>query len=243
MGFTGLLHPDSVYDDAKGQLMREHLYPRLRRHYQFHNEKRLFKDVHHHTVFGVHVYSRWRTPIQFEHISNLYIPETIDGCYEHDGEGFVQGLKTENNEYNLRPHKKRIVTVDRDALKTFAACADSPETSSFHARMMRVHSIDSMTLLRKYANYPYRMHDLRDSTAFSQMWHETGAVNDGTIRRETRFPDTKYDFIYSGPHIFVSNPFASAPRPECRHNLDYDAIDLEFIPDNYLPRANLHTWK
>jgi hypothetical protein len=36
----------------------------------------------------------------------------------------------------------------------------------------------------------------------------------------------------------VGTPFYKTPRERCRHNKDYDVIDLESIPDDYLPRTN-----
>ena len=48
-GAAGFLHPEGVYDDPKGGAFREALYPRLRAHFQFQNEKRLFLEVHHET--------------------------------------------------------------------------------------------------------------------------------------------------------------------------------------------------
>ena len=39
---AGLLHPEGIYDDARGGHLRSLVYPRLRAHYQFQNEKLLF---------------------------------------------------------------------------------------------------------------------------------------------------------------------------------------------------------
>ncbi|MFO0680514.1 MAG: hypothetical protein U0234_00620 [Sandaracinus sp.] len=48
IGTSGLLHPEKVYDEPSGGALREALYPRLRRHYQFANEMVLFPEVDHH---------------------------------------------------------------------------------------------------------------------------------------------------------------------------------------------------
>lgn len=52
-GVSAFIHPDGVYDDPKGDALRIMLYPRLRRHYQFVNEKLLFAEVGHPTVFSL----------------------------------------------------------------------------------------------------------------------------------------------------------------------------------------------
>ena len=41
-GVTGLLHPEGPYDDPKGGGLREVMYGRLRRHFQFQNQEMLF---------------------------------------------------------------------------------------------------------------------------------------------------------------------------------------------------------
>ena len=46
-GFMGLLTPESIYDDPKGQPLRRELYKHLMYHFQYQNELRLFAEVHH----------------------------------------------------------------------------------------------------------------------------------------------------------------------------------------------------
>lgn len=46
-GYIGLLTPESIYDDPNGQPLRRELYKRLRYHFQYQNELRLFAEVHH----------------------------------------------------------------------------------------------------------------------------------------------------------------------------------------------------
>lgn len=70
------------------------------------------------------------------------------------------------------------------------------------------------------------------------MWHETGAQKDGTIRRETGFVGRPEDFVLSGPHFFVGNLLNKTPRAVCTQNSHYDVLDLEGLPDHYLPRSN-----
>ncbi len=44
----------------------------------------------------------------------------------------------------------------------------------------------------------------------------------------------------SGPHFTIANPFYQTPKGVCDTNRAYDGIDLEAIPDDYLPRTNYH---
>ncbi|CAA9891607.1 conserved hypothetical protein [Candidatus Methylobacter favarea] len=76
-GVAGFLHPEGIYDDPKGGLFRAAIYPRLRAHFQFHNEMDLFAEVHHATKFSINIYSV-NVTAHFQHLANLFIPQTIN---------------------------------------------------------------------------------------------------------------------------------------------------------------------
>ena len=52
------------------------------------------------------------------------------------------------------------------------------------------------------------------------------------------FAATPEDWVLSGPHFFLANPFNKTPRAICSANGHYDPLDLETLPDDYLPRSN-----
>ena len=237
-GVTGLLHPDGVYDDPKGGAFREALYPRLRAHFQFQNEKRLFPEVHHHTKFSVNVYGGLRRQPAFQHIANLFQPQTVDACMEHDGHGPVPGIKDDKGKWNVAGHAERVLEVDLDALGNFAKLYDEDGTPPIWARLPALHAKTLLGVLAKLAAHPRRLGDLGDDVFFTLHWHETGAQRDGTIRRETRFPKTSSELVLSGPHFFVGNPLNKTPRRECKLNSHYDVLDLTVLPEDYLPRTN-----
>lgn len=56
-GFIGLLTPESIYDDPKGQPLRRELYKRLRYHFQYQNELRQKAEVHHRASLRSAIYS------------------------------------------------------------------------------------------------------------------------------------------------------------------------------------------
>jgi hypothetical protein len=70
------------------------------------------------------------------------------------------------------------------------------------------------------------------------MFDEANAPRAGTIRRETRFPTSPNEWILSGPHFYVSNPFYQTPQEGCSTHRAYDNLDLMTLADNYLPRTN-----
>lgn len=235
---AGLLHPEGVYDDPKGGAFRSKIYPRLKYHFQFHNERDLFQDVHHATKFSINAFKQSKG-VLFHNIANLFLPLTVDTCFKHDGSGVVPGIKTEENTWNTQGHSARIVDVTTNELALFARLYDDEGTSANQARLPALHSTELVSVLEKFAAVPTRVIDLGDSYYSTVMFDETNAVKkDKTIKRATQYPKSPDQLILSGPHFYVGTPLNKTPRAECNANSHYDVIDLEFIPDDYLPRTN-----
>ena len=92
---------------------------------------------------------------------------------------------------------------------------------------------------QKFVAQPRRLGDLKGKYYSTVMWDETNAVKKThTIKRKTCFLKDASQWILSGPHFFVDNPFYKTPRAKCTQNSHYDIIDLTTLPDDYLPRTN-----
>lgn len=234
-GVSAFIHPDGVYDDPNGGKLREKLYPKLRKHFHFINEKLLFADVGHPTVFGLNVYSNPGTKkVKFDMIANLFDPITIDLCYEHKGDGIVEGIKNSNNEWNTAGHKDRIVTIQDKDLQMFAIIFGE-ELNYLQTKIMKLHSIQLLHAVKRFAEAGEKVRDKEIIT--SEMWHETYAQNNGIIEQRTSFPEDIIGLICSGPHISVSNPYAKTPRRISEGKADYDTLDLTLIDKKYIPRS------
>ena len=237
-GVAGFLHPEGVYDDPKGGPLRAAMYSRLRAHFQFQNERKLFPEVHHHSRFSVNIYGPRRVAAEFRHIANLYAPATVDDCFDHGGDGPLPGIKTYKGGWETAGHIRRIVRVGPRELETFAKTLDTEGTAPRHARLPALHSTELMGVVRKFSEQPRRLRNIHGEFQCGTIWNETNSQRDGTIRRETRFPTDTGELILSGPHFFVGNPMSKTPRSECRLNSDYDCIDLTTIPSDYISRTN-----
>ena len=237
-GVAGFLHPENVYDAPKGGNLRAALYPRLRSHFQFQNEQRLFAEVHHHTTFSVNVYGPPRPSPAFVHVANLYAPATVSACLAHDGSGPVPGIKDEQGGWNTTGHRDRAVEVDGNALGVFSALFEEFGREALEARLPALHARQLLGALRTLGNHTPRLCDLASDVLVFRQWHETISQRDGTIRRETRFPHHATELVLSGPHFFLGNPLNKTPRRECALNSHYDTLDLTALPDDYLPRTN-----
>ncbi|EKO3841789.1 class I SAM-dependent DNA methyltransferase [Vibrio harveyi] len=244
-GVSGFLHPEGTYDDPKGGKLRSLIYPRLRAHYQFHNEMSLFAEVHHATMYSINVYASFMEDVSFDNIANLFTPNTIDACYSYMGNEPVPGLKDiEVNDgkvdvcWSTKAHSARIIKVGKHELSLFANLYDQEGTPYLSARLPALHTSQLTSVLEKFASQPKKLSSLADGYLSLEMWHETNAQKDGTIERTTTFSDGADKWVVSGPHFFVGTPFYKTPRSECKLSSDYDGIDLISIPDNYLPRTN-----
>ena len=247
-GMAGFVHPEGVYDDPKGGLLREEIYPRLRLHCQYQNEFSLFIGTNDHgrMKFGTHVYSITKSnEVGFININNLFIPSTLDECFEHSGDGLVGGIKEEGyiqdvyySRWNTKGHKSRLIQVTKEQLALFARLYDEADTPALQARLPALHAEQLVAVLEKFANQPRRLGDLQGQYFSLEMWHETNQQLDGTIERKTMYPKDAYQWVLSGPHFFVGNPFNKTPRAICEANSHYDCLDLLTLPDDYLPRTN-----
>ncbi len=239
-GVQGFLHPEGVYDDPKGGILREVLYGRLRKHFQFENQLTLFEGTNDHGKmrFGLNIYG-CETPASFINIANLYHPSTIDESFAHDGDGLVGGIKTLSNNWNTAGHLLRLIPVNDEVLQLFARLYDEPGTPSSQARLPTLYSRQLQSVLEKFAACPNLLGDLEGEYFPSVMWDETRGVKKyGTIRRDTGFPSDPAQLVLSGPHFYVGSPLYKTPREICVANSNYDCLDLTSLPGYYLPRTN-----
>lgn len=241
-GVQALLHPEGPYDDPKGGSLREALYPRLRAHYQFANERLLFAEVDNHTRYSINIYGEQRPDICFMTVANLLDPVTLNRSWSHIGGGIVPGMKTEAGKWELAGHINRLIEVDISLLAIFAQLYDTPGTPPLQARLPAVHSRELVSVLEKFAHAPSRLGDLGADIYCTQHWNESIGQSDGTIRRrnssEQGFVSEPAEFVLSGPHFYVGNPLNKTPRKVCGSNKAYDQLDLETLSDDYLPRSN-----
>ena len=237
-GVAGFLHPEGIYDDPKGRAFRREVYSRLRAHFQFVNEMKLFAENDHRTVFSINIYGKALTKPSFVQIANLFAPHTIDDTLAHNGRGDVPGLKDAEGKWNTNGHRSRALELDETALATFASLYDSNDTPPNEARLPALHSQELLAAVRKLAAHPRRLADLEGMYYTTAHWHETMSQRNGTIRKETRFPSDPREMVISGPHFSIGNPLFKTPRERCINNSDYDCLDLTALQDDYLPRIN-----
>lgn len=236
-GVSGFIHPAGVYDDPKGGALRKELFRRLCGHFHFSNEFKWFEEVGNQATFSINVYGPPQVP-NFSHCCNLLHPSTLADSLCHSGLGQVPGMKDEHGNWCLDGHRSRVVTINEELLSLFARLYDKPGTPAAKAKLPAVHSLEILEVLRKVSLVERRFADIPGGLFSSEHWHETNQQKDGTIARETCFPGSPEEWVVSGPHFHVGNPFYKTPNEGCSTKQDYSEIDLTTMPEDYLPRTN-----
>ncbi len=242
-GIIGLLHPEGVYDDARGGAFRQELYPRLRAHYHHKNELQLFSDVHHEIDYSINIYEGSSGLVAFRHMSNLFHPKTISQSISHTDQcAPVPGIKTDDNDWNTTPHQNRVVDVGEDEIALFSSLLESDDAAPIQSRLIQVHSTEVLSVLSRLSHADRRLGDMPESyfvnpTTFI---NETNGQQSGVITRKAN-PSwqacSPSDLVLSGTHLFVGTPFNKTGRTACTHNNAYDLVDLTEVDGEFLPRS------
>ena len=237
-GVSAFVHPDGVYDDPKGGMLREALYSRLCQHVQYENELNLFEGTNDHgrMRFATNIYKNGKKTVKFDTINNVFSPITVDQCYDTSIIGPVPGIKNENGNWSTKGHADRVITVGQQELKLFARLFDGSEEWR-KARLPVLHAKQLVDVFTCFGDKE-QLQSIKEDLFTIQMWNETNSQKDGTLKRDVHFPISPVEMIYSGPHIGVGNPLFKTSRRNCTVNSDYDSIDLTCIPKEYFQRSN-----
>jgi len=233
-GVSAYIHPEGVYDDPKGGILREKLYPRLRKHFMFANERKLFSEVDHHTQFSLNVYGGPQT-ISFDTISNLYDAKTIEDCYTGDPTMPIPGIKDDNGNWNTNGHPDRIIHVTKKELSVFTKVFDGSNEWR-QSKLPSIHVKQQLGVLSCFTRFS-TLGDYKGRIYTTPCFHETNSQNDGTLRAHVFFPDSVNEEVFVGAYCGLANPLFQTARRNYRVNSDYDVIDLTQISESYLPRS------
>ncbi|WP_037138707.1 Eco57I restriction-modification methylase domain-containing protein [Rhodococcoides fascians] len=238
-GIVGLIHPEGHFTELRATELRRETYRRLRRHWHFQNQLKLFSEIGNTREYGVHIYGDSRQ-VRFLQGSSLYHPDTLTRSFHHDGSGATPGIKDEGGRWDLRPHAERVVVVSQSQLSNWAALVDLPGTPPSEARMLYPVNRATADVLDKIATAP-RLADVAfDWTAG---WQETGDRQRGFFTAASAVPNRWQDVILQGPHLTVANPISKQPNPTMASHRDYSELDLELIGKEYIPRTSYQVAK
>ena len=236
-GYMGLLHPESVYEDAYGQPLRREIYPRLCYHFQYENELNLFTGTNDHgrMKFGENIYRGKRGTVNFYNMNNVFHPMTVDNSFVPNTPGKCGGIKDEKGNWNTNAHNDRITHITSKELESIGRTFENgAEWSS--VKLISLHSKDFVEIIANLSIFKSHVSDYERIIA--RPLDETNSVKNGTMKKETSIPNIEnYETILSGPHLSISNLYGKNPIEKCKSGADYDTIDLTNLPDYYVQRT------
>jgi len=232
-GISALIHPETHFTDEKAGPLRAVGYSRLRRHWQFINELHLF-EVHGNVNYGVHIYGTPNRP-NFLQATMAYHPDTIDRSFDHDGSGPEPGLKDAVGNWDLRPHRRRIMRVDDSTLSLWRDIFQEEARPVHYTRMVYVVNRAAENVLQKLSNAG-RLDSL--GLKYARGWDESTGRIDGYFESEWGVPESWSDVILQGPHVFVGNPAFKRPNRTMKHQLDWTELDVEELAPDAIPATS-----
>ncbi|UKY53181.1 N-6 DNA methylase [Streptomyces inhibens] len=237
-GTTGFLHSDTHFTGDREGALRGAAYRRLRIHGDFVNSGQRFfpRPVGDATHFGVHVYGRPQD-IDFSHLSWLVSADALRLSANHDGSGEAPGIRYQNGEFDERPHRTRVVHVNRELLTVWKRLfGDTGPVDE--ARLLFPVSTAEATAIEALANYPLRLSAFKPQ--ITPGYHESGAKKDRLIdynrpdpkTGEPYEPDRWRHVILKGTQISVATPVFK--RHDANSNAPFGA-DLVSLPSDFVP--------
>ena len=169
-GVIGLLHPANVFNDSKGAHLRSLIYRKLRMHFQFINQKKIF-PIGNTRSFSINIYSYNHNP-NFDAIFYLFSPSTIDDCFtiksNHKTES---GIKDANGNWNENGDSTRVIRVNSKVLKSFVGLFDDEE-DFLGVKMPFVYSKQVISTFEKIKNAPQTLKDIDNDIISTEMFTE-----------------------------------------------------------------------
>lgn len=230
-GSVALIHPETHFTDEHAGLLREHAYMRLRRHWQFINELKLY-EIRNQQLYGVNIYGRMTENVNFLTASSLYHPDTLERSLRHDGSGDEPGIKDASGNWDLRPHHSRIIAAADGTLRQWHAIMEDDSVPMRQTRMVYTVNRAVADVLTTIAVQP-RVGLI--GLEFSRGWNESTDRRDGYFESEWGTPRSWDDVILQGPHLYVANPMYKSVNPTMRSFRDWSSTDFEAMHADAIP--------
>lgn len=237
-GYIGLVHPDNIYLDPKGYTIRKELYRRLIYRFHFKNSLLLFQEVKDQKQYSINVYSgEKKDNIEFDCISHLLHPSTIDQCYISDLKSLPlkQRIVDGKLEWDLRGSKKRIVRYNNELLSLMRELFDE-DADDDNSKLPFLYTSRSIEILMKLSQIKLKVKDLKGLKT-SVGFDETNDANKRRILKGSFKNNSINNFIYSGPHIFTGNTYYKNPQPVSNNKSEYDTIYSNLITESFVQNS------
>lgn len=237
-GVIGLIQEDGVLEDKKTSELRKKMYEKFHAHFQYQNEKNLFSDVGHAKRFSVNIFDNSNKNVDFIHIGNLFLPKTIDECFDRkDDLAPVPLIKDDEGGWETNGHHKRIVRVTLEELKLFAEYSETSDVSNpvflnLHTgslvNVLNKANLNSNTISEFVGEGNFDVYDGID---------ETAAQNKNIIKESPNVPQSISQLIYTSNQVVAFNPLLSQCMEEYKTKFSFEKLELPLLPVDFIPRS------
>lgn len=231
-GIISLVNPRSYLTDKKAASLRAGAYHRLRRLWNITNKLGLFEIDRNEKNFDVSIFGRPIERVHFKMASGVHHPKVVLESLVHDGTGPQPGFKDDYGQWDLRPHRGRLITVNIEKLQLWHSLLENPNTPVIETRVVYTVNSEAANVLKKLVKAP-RIEEL--GLQFSRGWDESNDRKAGYFDTSWQHPKAWSDVILKGTHIGVSTPMIQQPNPTMKNKDDLSDIDLESIPVDFIP--------
>ncbi|MFM6304222.1 MAG: Eco57I restriction-modification methylase domain-containing protein [Planktothrix sp.] len=241
-GIIGFVHPSDVFNEAKGNKLREKIYKKLIYCFVFSNEKIIF-PIGNQAKFSISIYRQENNSnyVDFLYITSLLTPKTIEGCLVDQGQNYqvkIKGIKDESGKWNTIGYPERTIRITLDALIEISKVYGERNEPPIQTKLPELYTMFDFKIIEAFSHCSQKMKDIKDEYVWTQMFDESKAKKEKAIISKTKFPKNPDELLLSGPHISLANPLNQTPQTIRKSKFSFDTLDLTEIPDNYLPRTN-----
>ncbi|WP_250008748.1 type II restriction endonuclease subunit M [Actinoplanes sp. M2I2] len=232
-GIVGLVHQDTHLTGIGKSKIRQTCYRRLKRHFAFNNQARLFRDLGNTEEYSINIYSS-DSDVSFMNVSGLQVVDTLERSFEDPGDTLPPGVKDGHGGWDRRPHLDRVLEVTEDLLATWSEVIGA-DGGPLDAPIIRLTTGSEFAAMSEMIG---ARRVSAEDLALSSGLQETGAQKAHITRRETAVPESIDGVILQSPQIAPGNPLFQQPGPFGRNHRDYEKIDLTAISQSFIPRTN-----
>ncbi|MBM7572942.1 Eco57I restriction-modification methylase domain-containing protein [Aquibacillus albus] len=235
-GIQGLVHGKGIYDENKAGDARKFLYKKLIYRFQFWNQLKLF-DIGNARPYFLSIFrNETKRNISFYSISNLFHPKTIEESLKHKEKNDVPGLKDEQNNWELRGHKDRIIKINDESLKVIRDIYEKENDDYQTVYFPEIHAKQLLKISERIAGVD-SFNERFVAKSASQLLSMKNSIDSGFVIRKDAHPRTLDKMFIQGPQISLCNMYFQEPRVNCKNFRDYEKIRIEDVDDEFIPRC------
>lgn len=232
-GVHAMIAQDGILTDDGCTEIRPTFYRELERFFRYKNDKSLFEDIASRLDFSVWVSRKGKDKVQFESVQNLFACETVEACRKESENAPYRGLKTIEGGWETNGHPKRIISIDKNVLKSFACFEGDSLKDETLINLPIIHGVIELEVLKRLAEHRCKM-NIREMY-FSPCFHEAQSPKKGYISRNPGRSKSLDRACLTGPNVFVGHPARKIPNPGCQNHADFSEVDLNTVPDDFFP--------